>query len=170
MAAGGWRRCASAVVSVQSLGCCPQHSSSGISESLGGGGRKHHRCCQPVRAPRAVTAMRGFLWLQGLGEGRDKALRSQAGSRLLAQRQAQHHSTPLQAAPGGASESASVLSPPDPHTSRHTLIAKGSRNSQVWRHRSDLGTAGRGNPWCCSQAGAASQPGQRQTPPQMSPA
>lgn len=107
---------------------------------------KHPRRCQPERVPRAVTAMGGFLWLQGLGEGRDKALRSQAGSCLFAQRQAQHHSTPLQPAPGDVGESASMLSPPDPHMSCHTPIAKGSRSSQVRRHRSDLGTAGRGEP------------------------
>lgn len=67
---------------------------------------KHPRRCQPARVWRAVTAIRGFLWLQGLREGRDKALRSQAGSRLLARRQAQHHSTPLQPAAGGVGESA----------------------------------------------------------------
>lgn len=61
----------SAIVSVQSLGRFPQDSSSGISESLGGGGMKHPRRCQLACVRRAVTAIRGFLWLEGLKEGKE---------------------------------------------------------------------------------------------------
>lgn len=78
-------------------------------------------------------------------EGRDKALRSQTRSRLLAQRQAQHYSTPRQPAPGGAGESAALLSPPDPApvpTEHGSPAAKGSRDSQARPER-------QGTPqWC----------------------
>lgn len=124
-----------------------QDASSGIGESLGGGGMKHPRRCQPSLCAESCDSHPGISLAAAAKarEGRDKALRSQTRSRLLAQRQAQQHSTPRQPAPGGAGESAAVLSPPDPAavpTERGSAAAQGSGDSQAWPAR-------QGTPRCC---------------------
>lgn len=138
------RAAAGAAVSAQSLGHLPRDGSSGISEALGGGGMKHPRRCQPA-GERSRDAVRGSSGCRD--GGKDQARRWQAGSRLLARRQARGHSASLQPAPGGAGQSADVLSPPDPHASPgHRQPAAAGAAGSGGSTTSWAGLARRGDP------------------------